>query len=60
MIRQGKLLNSLADNVYVKIPIVYTNGKSTSNVIKSLSENDIKLNITAIFTLEQIKEIYPI
>ena len=49
MIRQGKLLNSLADNVYVKIPIVYTNGKSTSNVIKSLSENDIKLNITAIF-----------
>ena len=59
MIRQGKLLNSLADNVYVKIPIVYTNGKSTSNVIKSLSENDIKLNITAIFTLEQIKEILP-
>lgn len=57
MIRQGRILNSLGENVHVKIPIVYTNGESTINVIKSLSKDRIKLNITAIFTLEQIKEI---
>jgi transaldolase len=57
MIRQGTLLNSLGKNIFVKIPIVYTNGESTLNVIKTLSENGIKLNITAIFTFEQIKKI---
>ena len=59
MIRQGKLLNSLGKNIFVKIPIVYTNGDSTLNVIKTLSENGIKLNITAIFLLDQIKKILP-
>lgn len=59
MIRQGKLLNSLGKNIFVKIPIVYTNGESTLNVIKTLSENGIKLNITAIFLLDQIKKILP-
>lgn len=59
MIRQGKLLNSLGKNIFVKIPIVYTNGESTLNVIKTLSEDGIKLNITAIFLLDQIKKILP-
>ena len=59
MIRQGKLLNSLSKNIFVKIPIVYTNGESTLNVIKTLSEDGIKLNITAIFLLDQIKKILP-
>ena len=47
----------MSDNVYVKIPIVYTNGKSTIKTIEALVEKKIKLNITAIFLIEQIKLI---
>ena len=57
MIRQGIILGGLKENVYVKIPIVFSNGKSTKEVIKELVKQNIKLNITAIFTLDQIKEI---
>ena len=60
MIYQGKILNNLSKNVYVKIPITFTNGESTFKVIEELFNENIKLNITAIFTLEQIKEIIEI
>tara|TARA_B100001057_G_scaffold497321_1_gene601127 strand:- start:1856 stop:2551 length:696 start_codon:yes stop_codon:yes gene_type:complete len=56
-LEQAKKINALGENIFVKIPITYTNGKSTIQLIKKLSEIDIKLNITAIFTLEQIKNI---
>ena len=59
MIKQAKILNNLGRNVYVKIPIVYTNGKSTYNVIEALAKEKIKLNITAIFLIEQIQKIIP-
>ena len=39
---------------------MFTNGKSTKNVIRELVSENINLNITAIFTLKQIKEIMPI
>jgi transaldolase len=57
MIEQGIKLHSLSENVYVKIPITFTNGESTIAVVKELLNQDVKLNITAIFTLDQIKEI---
>ena len=57
MLRQGIKLSQLSDSIYVKVPIVFTNGKSTLNVIKKLSDEGIKLNITAIFLIEQIKSI---
>ena len=57
MISQAEVLNKLGKNVYVKIPISYTNGQSTLNVIQNLVNQNIKLNITAIFLLDQIKEI---
>ena len=57
MIEQGKILNNLSKNVYVKVPITYTNGKSTSKVIQTLLDENIKLNITAIFVFDQIKDI---
>ena len=60
MINQGKILNNLASNVFVKIPISFTNGDTTSKVIHELLNLGIKLNITAIFTLEQIKNIIDI
>lgn len=59
MISQGRILSSLGKNVYVKIPITYTSGDSTLDVIRTLSKEGINLNITAIFTLKQIKKILP-
>ncbi len=60
MINQAKILNSLSKNIYVKIPITFTNGNYTSDVLKELVKLKIKLNITAIFTMNQIKTILPI
>jgi transaldolase len=57
MISQARVLSSLGDNVYVKIPITYTSGKSTIDTIIKLSEEGVNLNITAIFTLEQVEKI---
>ena len=54
---QAKIINKLNKNIFVKIPITYTNGKSTKILIKKLTDEGVKLNITAIFTLNQIKEI---
>ena len=57
MINQGEILSKLGSNVFVKIPISYTNGSSTIKVIENLLNKNIKLNITAIFLLEQIQDI---
>jgi len=59
MVLQGRKLASLGDNVYVKIPITYTSGKSSLDTISTLSKEGINLNITAVFTLQQIKTILP-
>lgn len=53
MERQAKEIASWADNVYVKIPITNTQGVSTAPVIKSLSHNNVKVNVTGVFTLDQ-------
>ena len=60
MIRQAELLHQLGPNVHVKIPIIFTNGKSTEKVILDLVNKKIKLNITAIYLDNQIKKILPI
>lgn len=60
MIDQAIILDSLGPNVYVKIPITFTNRKYTTSVIIKLVKQRIKLNITAIFTMNQIKEILPV
>lgn len=53
MERQARLISSWGKNVYVKIPITNTKGESSVPLIKRLL--DIKLNITAVFTPEQVK-----
>jgi transaldolase len=57
MKKQALLINEWAKNVYVKIPITNTKGESVVPLVKELQEKKIKLNITAIFTKKQIKEI---
>jgi transaldolase len=57
MKKQGLKINSWGKNVYVKIPITNTKKKSTANVIKFLSSRGIKVNVTAIMTIYQVKEV---
>ena len=57
MIEQAQILHDLSKNIFVKIPITFTNKEFTTQVISTLVKSNIKLNVTAIFTLEQIKEI---
>jgi len=57
MERQALEIASWADNVYVKIPITNTKKQTCYQTIKKLSKNNVKLNITALMTLNQVKEI---
>lgn len=45
------------DNVNVKIPVTNTKGVSTAPLLKRLAEQGVELNVTAIFTLEQVEEV---
>lgn len=57
MKKQAEIINSWGKNIYVKIPITNTKKKSTIKIIKYLSNKNIKLNITAIMTIDQVKEV---
>jgi len=57
MRRQAMKINGWAKNVYVKIPITNTRDESSLPLIKELAKEGIKLNITAILTLEQVKGV---
>ena len=57
MLEQAKKINSWGKNVYVKIPVVNSKGVYSGNVIKALSSKKIKLNITAVYTVDQVKKI---
>lgn len=53
---QARFFASLGDNVYVKIPIILPDETSTSTLIKKLSDEGIKVNVTCIHTMSQIEE----
>ena len=57
MLKQAKKINSWGKNVFVKIPVINSKGKSTSNVIRQLSKDGIKLNVTAVYSSTQTKRI---
>lgn len=57
MLEQAYKINSWAKNIYVKIPVVNSKGKFMGSVIKELSDNGVKLNITAVYTFKQTKKI---
>ena len=54
---QAYKLNELGENVYVKIPVTNTKRDTTYNLIETLTSNGVKVNVTAIFTEEQIKNV---
>ena len=57
MKKQAEKINTWGKNVYVKIPVSNSKGKFTGKVIKELNEQNIKLNITAVYTAKQTKKI---
>ena len=57
MKRQAVKINGWAKNVYVKIPITNTRNESALPLIKELAGDGVKLNITAILTLEQVRGV---
>ena len=57
MVRQAMIINSWGKNVYVKIPVVNSKGLFSGKAIRTLSQKGIKLNITAVYTVNQVKKI---
>ena len=57
MFSQALKINKWGENIYVKIPVVNSKGKFTGPLIKKLSYKGIKLNITAVYSYEQVKKI---
>jgi transaldolase len=57
MKRQGLKINGWGKNVYVKIPITNTRNESALPLIKELANEGVKLNVTALLTLEQVKGV---
>ena len=52
MIEQGKKINTWGKNVYVKVPVVNSKNQFTGSVIRELNNNNIKLNITAVYNCQ--------
>lgn len=57
MERQALEIASWGDNVYVKIPITNTKQETCYEIVEKLSKQNVKLNITAIMTLSQVKQV---
>lgn len=55
---QAKKLHSFGSNIYVKVPVINTKGESNMSIINRLLEQNIKVNITCVFTNEQVKEVF--
>jgi transaldolase len=57
MKRQALKINSWAPNVYTKIPITNSKGDSCLPLIKELGKEGVKLNVTALLTLSQVRGV---
>lgn len=57
MARQAAKIMTWGQNVYVKIPVMNTERKSCVPLVKKLSREGVKLNVTALMTLRQVAEV---
>jgi transaldolase len=55
--RQARLISSWGENVYVKVPVTTTTGESLAALVRELSEEGVKVNVTALFTTAQVEVI---
>jgi transaldolase len=57
MERQARAIASWGPNIYVKIPVTNTRRESCAGVVRRLSQEGVRVNVTAVFTLEQVEVI---
>jgi transaldolase len=57
MERQARKIAGWAGNVYVKIPVTNTRGESSRQLVHRLSHSGVKVNTTALLTLDQVREM---
>ncbi|UXS68753.1 transaldolase [Staphylococcus chromogenes] len=57
MEKEAKIIQQFGENIFVKIPIVNTKGETMLPLIEKLSAKGVKLNVTAVYTIEQVKDI---
>ncbi len=57
MEKQAIEISSWSKNIYVKIPFLNSKGMKTTRLIKKLSQKGIKINVTALFTIQQVKDV---
>lgn len=55
MVAQGRVIASWGKNVHVKLPVTNTGGEGLYDAIRTLTQEGVKTNITAIFTIEQVQ-----
>lgn len=55
MAQEARILSSLGDQVYVKIPVINDQGEINSDLIHQLSSEGIKVNVTAITTTAEVQ-----
>jgi transaldolase len=54
MVAQARVIHGWGENVYVKLPVTNTRGEPLFDAVRALSRDGVKVNMTAIFTAEQI------
>lgn len=57
MEREARKIASWGENAYIKIPVTNTKGESTAILVRKLSQDGLKLNVTAILTIDQVKQV---
>ncbi|HTD46480.1 MAG TPA: transaldolase, partial [bacterium] len=57
MASQAREIATWGKNVYVKIPVTNTRGESSAEVIRDLTAAGIKVNVTALLTLDQVRDV---
>ncbi len=56
MERHADEIASWGENVYVKIPVMNTERRPTYELVRRLAQRGVKLNVTALMTLEQVRD----
>jgi len=59
MERQALEIATWGDNVYVKIPITDTRSRNSAALVKRLAQSGVKVNVTALMTLDQVDAVVP-
>src|SRR5262249_50714393 len=60
MERHAREIAGWGKNVYVKIPVTNTKGEPSNSLIQKLSSDGVQVNVTAVLTLKQVRELIPL